>query len=86
MQIHLKTSLLLYELKHNEGFINDSESPALLSVALVNWTIVRSVFAAQVGLSIMFLAHVSSVHYRLIKFCVCADRNLGHNLTYNISI
>lgn len=46
MQRHLKTSPLHHELKHNEGFINnDPESPALLSLALVNWTIVRSVFA-----------------------------------------
>lgn len=81
MQRHLKTFLLHHELRHKEGFINGPESPALLSVALVNWTIVCSAFAAQVGLFIMCLAHVSRVYYRFIMFCAFVFRNLGHNLT-----
>lgn len=52
MQRHLKTLLLHYELKHKEGFIDDPESPGLLSVALVNWTIVCGAFASQVGFSL----------------------------------
>lgn len=81
MQRHLKTSLLNHELRHKEGIISDPESPALLSVALVNWTIVCSAFAAQLGLFIMCLAHVSRVYYRFIVFCVFVLRNLGHSLT-----
>lgn len=81
MQRHLKTFLLHHELEHKEGFINDPESPALLSVALVNWTIVCSAFADQVGLFIMCLAHVSQVYYRFIMFCAFVLCNLGHNLT-----
>lgn len=81
MQRHLKTLLLHHELKHKEGFINDPESPGLLSVALVNWTIVCSAFAAQVGLFIMCLAHVGRVYYRFIMFCAFIFCSLGHNLT-----
>lgn len=66
MQKYLKIFQLLHELEHKEGFINHPESPGLLSVALVNWTIVCSSFAAKVGLFIMCLAHVSHVYYRYI--------------------
>ena len=80
MQRHLKTFLLQHELKHKEGFINDPESPVLLSVALVNWTIVCSAFAALVGLFIVCLAHVSRVYYRFIMCCAFLPRNVGHNV------
>lgn len=81
MQRHVKTFLLHRELRHKDSFINDPESPALLSVALVNRTIVHSAFAAQVRLFIMCVAHVSRVYYRFIMFCAFVRLNLGHGST-----
>ena len=81
MQGHLKTFLFHREPGHKEGFINDPESPAMLPVALLNWTIVRRAFAARAGLFIMCLALVVRVYYRFIMFGSFVLRNSGQDLT-----
>lgn len=76
MQRDLKTLQLHHEPRHKGGFINDPESPGLLSVASVNWTIVCSSFAAKLGLFIMCLARVSRVSCRLTLIHAFTDGSL----------
>lgn len=80
MQGRVKTFLLHHGPKHNEAFTNDSESPALLSLALVNRTIVCGSFAAQVIIHYVFSSCQCSLLQIVGVLFLC-----GHETWWSIS-